>query len=168
MLQHTWLTVTCSKDLASLSQAASRTQRSILDLFSSLLLKISILCLCPSSSTPLGQQDTSLHDITHWPRLWHTFLFRTPSLFFILFFSLSPSAVFISRFQDPDKAPSSTHRFSSPFLTFLLPPRCFGGFYVAWKTSSAEPKAPYFHLSAVATLLPKAVELQEKTALGEG
>lgn len=42
-----------------------------------------------ASSTPLGQQDTSLHDITHWPRLWHTFLFRTPSLFFILFFFLS-------------------------------------------------------------------------------
>lgn len=92
MLQRTWLGVIRSKDLASLSQAVSGIQRSILDLFSSLLLKNSILCLCPSSSTPLGQQDASLHDITHWPRLWHTFLFHTP--YFILFFFLSFSCLY--------------------------------------------------------------------------
>lgn len=92
MLQRTWLGVIRSKDLASLSQAVSGIQRSILDLFSSLLLKNSVLCLCPSSSTPLGQQDASLHDITHWPRLWHTFLFHTP--YFILFFFLSFSCLY--------------------------------------------------------------------------
>lgn len=102
MLQHTWLGVICSKDLASLSQAVSGTQRSILDLFSSLLLKNSILCLCPSSSTPLGQQDTSLHDVTHWPQA----LTHVSVPYSLFYFSFSPSAVFISHFQDPKHTPA--------------------------------------------------------------
>jgi len=46
-------------------QAVCRIRRSVLDLSSSLLLKISVLCSSPSSSIPLGHQDTSIHDITH-------------------------------------------------------------------------------------------------------
>lgn len=46
-------------------QAVCRIQRSVLDLSSALLLKISVLCSSPSGSTPLGHRDISIHNITH-------------------------------------------------------------------------------------------------------